>query len=79
MDDTRDIKNRFHSRRRSLLNRFCLICILLTTLIIIQAACTPIELTPVSVDPGRKLKPLEAAPHAEDKLLSHHSHYLQWI
>ncbi len=79
MDDTRDSKNRFHSQRRSLVDKFCPICILLTTLIFIQAACTRIELTSVSNDPDRKVGPLEADPHAEDNLLSNQSHYLQWI
>ena len=51
MDDTCDLKNRFHSRRLSIVNKFCLSCILLTTLIFIQTACTRIELTPVSQNP----------------------------
>ena len=79
MDDPRDSKNRFHFQRRSVVDKFCPICVLLTTPIFIQAACTRIELTPVSTDPDRKVGPLEADPHAEDNLLSNQSHYLQWI
>lgn len=51
MDVTRDLMNRFHSRRLSIVNKFCLICIHLTTLVFFQTACTPIELTPVSQNP----------------------------
>ena len=44
-----------------------------------QSVVPATALKMVNGDPGRKLRPLEAAPHVEDNLLSHHSSYLQWI
>ena len=44
-----------------------------------QSVVPGTALKTASGDPGRKVRPLEAAPQAEDNLCSPHSSYLQWI